>query len=134
MSSKLYRVINGRREYERMRDKVFELEAIAEKITPTLSQMPRGNSGNPKDDAWAKLIDYKTECEWLLSVYLNDCQELEHELQVIRDDTIRVAMQYKYIDGMTVESIAEKMGYTPRNISYCLAKGRKIYEKYYEEY
>lgn len=128
---RLDRVINARKEYERMLDKVKELESIAEKITTTLSSQPKGGGTNLKDDTWAKLIDQKIECEWLIGIFLDESKELNAELDCITNPNIRLAMKYYYIDGLTQEAIASRMGCSDRGIRKMLQTGRRIYYEYY---
>jgi len=131
MENRLSRVISSKHEYERLRRKVEELEALAERVTLPLSPLPKGGGSNLVDENWAKLIDYKNKCAWLLVLYEAEARELEEELECIRNPNIRTAMKYRYIDDLTVEEIAERMSYSTRNIDRFLNTGRRIYYGYY---
>lgn len=133
MEDRLSRVINGKREYERIKLKVEELESVAERITLSLSPLPRGGGAKLVDDNWAKLVDYKNKCAWLLVMYEAEAKELEEELECIRNTNIRTAMKYRYIDDLTVDTIAERMSYSTRTIDRFLNTGRRIYYATYPE-
>lgn len=130
MVKDINRVIDGRAEYDRMLLKVEELKTMAEKMTPVLSDMPKGGN-HTLEDTWIKLADYKSELQFKMSAYIQDCMELENELECIRNDNIRTAMKYKYIDGLTIEKIADIMIYDTRQIDRYLHTGRSIYERFY---
>lgn len=130
---KLDRVRNGRKEYERLLRKVEELEALAERTTTVITGTPRSGSGIPVDDSWAKLIDYKNKCLARMSAYLEDCENLEAEIEsCIKKPHIRAALKARYVDCLKVSEVARLIGYEPRNTYLLLAKGRRIYEGVYE--
>ena len=129
---RLNRVRTSYAEASRLLLKVEELENLATKITPVLSQTPKGSSGGYKDDSWATLIDYKMTCEEVISEYIKSSMELDEELDCIRNRNIRTAMKYYYIDRKKQETIAELMGYSDREIRYYLQKGRQIYCEVYK--
>ena len=133
MGRRLNRVRDGYFEYKRMLNRVQELEAIATKITPVLSDMPKGGSGN-QDDKWARLADYKAKVQDKLNQYLLDCEELEEELDCIRSPRIRAAMKSKYIDVMQTDDIARLIETDERYVYKLLARGRKIYEETYKDF
>lgn len=126
---RLNRVRDSYAELRRLADKVEELETIATKITPVLSPTPRSDSPMPKDEIWARLIDYKAMCEEKLTDYIKASTELEEELTCIRSKNIRTAMNYYYVDRRKQYEIANAMGYSDREIRYFLQKGRQIYEE-----
>lgn len=130
---RLNRVRWGWQEFNRLSLKVEELESLAQKITPTLSDMPKGNSPHPKDDTWATLIDYRTMCEEVIRQYLKDCKDLEEEMECIRSERIRTCMKLYYIDRYSQCRIADIMNYTERAIRSFLSKGRKIYYETYKD-
>jgi len=128
MGERLNRVRNGKKEYERLLARVEELKAIAEKITPVLSDMPKGGS-KAKDDTWATLADYKTKLERKLEEYIKDSIELEQEIdEAINSQRIRTAMKYRYVNCLKGADIAERMNYDQRTISRLLCTGRNLYE------
>ena len=125
---RLNRVRKARFEYNRLLDKIEELQTIAERTVPVLSPTPE-SKGSLKlhDDTWAKLMDYKAECEGKIMRYLVKSRELEKELECINSLRIRTAMHYRYLDSLSVRQISEKMGYDERSIYRFLQKGEEIY-------
>ena len=119
-------------EYERQLETLEELETIAESITPHLSKVPPSGSHRPKDDAWARLADQRSVVQEDLSYYLRVREELETELMtLIRKPSIRTAMLYRFINCLSIDEIAEKMKYDPRNVYYLIRSGKNIYLDWY---
>lgn len=130
MDEKLSRVIRGRAEYERLVRKIEELNSLATRVTSSTSLTPRGQ-GKPIEEIWGQLIDYKSACSFQIIAYLTDSRELEKELDCIRNSSIRTAMKYFYLDGTSIEKIAQAMNYSTRTIDRLLQTGRRIYRSYY---
>lgn len=130
---RLNRVRNGRAEYLRLIDRVSELEAIAEKTTTALTGMPKG-SGRHTDDSWAALIDYRDSLSHSLREYIRDCEDLTQELMGCLDSpAIKTAMLYRYVNGSTVEQIADRMNYSVRQVYNLLSAGKQIYVRCYDD-
>lgn len=130
MGDRLNRVREGKIEYYRLLRRVDELKALAEKVTPTISDMPKGGN-HTTEDTWVELADYKSRCEFQLKTYIADCASLEEELDCIRNPDIRTAMKYRYIDCLQVDEIMDLMHYERRWTYKLLSRGRRIYAKYY---
>lgn len=128
MAENITRVLDCRAEYERLLYTVAELEVLCQRVTTSLTGMPKGGS-SLTDDTWAKLIDYKKKCEDRLNQYYQMKMELEQELDGVRNADIRTALKYKYVDGLTIEAIALRMHYSTRTIDRYLRTGRRIYAK-----
>jgi len=129
---RLDRLKDRQYEYTRLIERCETLEALAEKTTTTLSDMPKSPQMKKEtDDTWALLIDTRIECERAIREYIRDCAELEKELLCIRSGRIRTAMKYKYIDGLSIEEIGKRMGFVPRTVYYMITKGRNIYYSNY---
>lgn len=129
---KLTRVLDNMQEIQRLEEKIEQLTAIAEKVTTIISSEPKGNSGNPKDDVWANLIDTKSLYSFKLATYLFEAERLEDELDTIEDRNIRTAMKYYYLDGLTQAEISGRTGYDERSVRRFLSEGRKIYVKKFD--
>lgn len=132
MGEKLNRVRDAHAEYKRLIAKVEELDAIATRVTPVLSDMPKGGSSQ-MDDKWARLIDYKQKLNDKLNEYLDNCAQLEEELGCIRNPKIRTAMKCRYVDCLTVEETADMIESDERYTYRLLKTGKKIYEEVYED-
>lgn len=131
METRLDRVLAGAAENKRLQQKVEELQALAEKTTASLSEMPKGKGGKGKDELWNQLIDLKEKYELQLKIAELEKLDLETELDCIRNSDIRTAMKLFYVDGAQITTIAATMVYSPRTIDRYLQKGREIYERYY---
>ena len=129
---RLNRVRDSYDSAQRLLQKIEELENLATHMTPTLSESPSSRGSNTREDTWAKLIDYKMQCEEKIADYIRGCVELEEELTCIKSSRIRTAMQYYYVDRVKQEKIAEKMHYSERQIRSLLQKGRRIYMETYK--
>ena len=93
--------------------------------------MPKGSSGKTNDESWATLADYRLECMSALNWYLIESKRLEEELSMIRNTNIRVAMQYRYIDCMSIDRICEVMHFERSWVFRLLDKGKAIYNSKY---
>lgn len=63
MNSKMVEQIKNRIDY--LSQERERLQAIAEKTTPTLTDMPRGGEGNPREEAICKMADCGVEIDKL---------------------------------------------------------------------
>lgn len=128
MEKRITRVLECKAEHERLLLKVEELTALCEKVTPTITGMPKG-SAVLTDDTWAKLMDYKRSCSEKLNEYYQMKVELEQEFDRIRNADVRTVLNYKYVDGLTIDAIADRMHYSTRTIDRFLRIGRDAYRR-----
>lgn len=129
---RLERVREGWHESRRLMERIETLEALAEKVTPNITGMPKASSLY-KDDVWARLIDARLECEASIKGYLEDYRTLETELNTIEKLNIREVLKYRYLNCLTVEKTAELMGIETRSVYRLLKQGKKIYRDMYEQ-
>ena len=134
MGRQLNRVRSNWRRIIRLKQRIEQLQAIAEKTTKPLSDMPRNPSGGSTENVWAELADQQSEYKAQLMTYLNSVNELEFELSVIVDDSTRAIMECRYVDNMPIKDIASLMHYDTRTVYRILVKGKRIYEKVYDDY
>ena len=125
----LNRVQKLRQEYIRAEEKLEELETLATHITTRLSDMPKNAPASDLASILAALADHREKYAGIVKRYLDNCDQLERELNAIRNPAIRTAMIRRYVDGMKVEDIAEAMHYERSWVYRLLNKGRKIYSK-----
>jgi len=96
--------------------KVEELEkwkALATKITPIYSDMPHGSGSNDKiQSAVENIILLEIELDKSIDEFVNLKREIESKINAVDDGTLRLLLQYRYIDGKTWEQIAVDMFYT----------------------
>lgn len=128
MDDYLRRVLEGRQTYERLLEKIEVLNEQATKVTVTLSDMPKGRSGSTLEDVWALLVDYKAELARELVYYYADSVEMEDQFdKYIPKANERIAMKFRYIDGLKIKDIADKLGYDLRYTQTLLAQGKAAY-------
>lgn len=130
---KLNRVRDGKKDFEWQLNRIEELTAMAERVTPVLSDTGVHGGASLKDDSWAKLIDAKAECKDRLDTYLRDCDDLYQELECIHKPNIKVAMRYRFVSCMKIEDIATTMVFDERWVRRLIAKGIKIYCEEYQD-
>lgn len=116
---KLDKLINRKlEEREHWRD-------MATKITGTFSDMPKASGGENRIET---AVDHIAKLEHELNVAVSELTHLrksiELSLQTVKDDTYRVLLEYRYIDGMTWEQISVKMSYTYQWV--CKLHGRAL--------
>lgn len=129
----LKRVLRLRRECDRAAEKLDELETLSEKLTANLSDMPRSDSPTPMDEWWARYIDQRTYAAEKFAAYVAEMESLEKELEQLHGENVRLAMQYRYINGKRVADIAEAMYYSERYVYKLLKRGRKEYNLLFGE-
>lgn len=89
----------------------------ATKITPALNGMPHapgvsdkiGNAVAIIDSIDQKIADKMTELR-------EEKERIEHAISCVQDVRLQTILRYKYINGMTLEQIAEKMDMSERHI------------------
>jgi DNA-directed RNA polymerase specialized sigma subunit len=92
-----------------------KLRTRAEKITPTISDMPHGGDGeNQRELAICKLADLNTEINKKIDQYVDLGREISKAIYTIQETDLKLLLTYKYIDGKTFEQIAVDMNYSWR--------------------
>ena len=102
---------------ERLEEKLLLLtEKITSVRSPNLSGMPRGSTPITTED----LIADKEELEQRLNRLKVKTRKLKSdilsEIDALEDDRYIEILEAHFIDGLTLESIADNMGYTERYI------------------
>lgn len=86
------------------------------KITPTLSQAPGGGgSGSPIERPMDKVDELERKITQAIDELADIRKEIEDVLGQLEDEKLRRLMEYRYIDGLTWEQVAEKMHYSWRH-------------------
>lgn len=106
-----YRRLNQR--IDRLLEEQSRWRERALKITPTLSQAPGGGgSGSPIERPMDKVLEIDVEINREIDELQIVRQEIRNTLNQLEDENLKLLMEYRYIDGMTWEQIAEKMDYS----------------------
>ena len=106
-----YRRLNER--IDRLLEEQSRWRERALKITPTLSQAPGGGgSGSPIEQPMDKVLEIDEEINREIDTLQTVRQEIRVALNQLEDENLKLLMEYRYIDGLTWEQIAEKMDYS----------------------
>ena len=105
---------------DRLREEIARLYSKAEKMTTVLKLVPVGSGdGGRKIESALEGID---ELAGRLGEKQTEANQIRHRLEdvisSVPDGRLRLLLEYRYIDGMKWEQIAEKMG----------LEGRWVYE------
>lgn len=100
-------------EVERLSDERAQVLARAQKITPTLSDMPKSQSGaNRFELAVERIVENADKLEEKIKEMVQAKEEIEQVIDSLEDDTLRQLMKYRYINGMTLDKISFKIHYS----------------------
>ncbi len=95
-------------EVERLRGEIERWRSLAEKVTPTLSALPASTSadGTRTEISVEKTNGYCARLADTLTVLVERCAAIERAIRSVPDERLRLLLQYRYIDGMSFESVA----------------------------
>lgn len=119
-------------QYRRLNDDInYKLEecekwrALAEKITPTISDIPKGQSGgNRTENAIEHIIKLEQEINTQIDRLINVREQIENIIRTVPDYPLQMLLKYRYIAGYTWEEIAVKMNYSYQWV--CVLHGRAL--------
>lgn len=118
-----YRRLNQR--IDRLLEEQSRWRERALKITPTLSQAPGGGgSGSPIERPMDKVLEIDEEINREIDTLQTIRQEIRETLNQLEDESLKLLMEYRYIDGMTWEQVAVKMNYCWRQV--CRKHGQAL--------
>lgn len=96
---------------ERLNIRIAALESRALPKSPDTSGMPRAPSPPIKlDELVPEIADEKTKLERLKSEYQTKKQELESRIYTVPDEYIKLIMLYRFVDLLTWQQIAQRIG------------------------
>ena len=102
-------------ELNRLYDEQARWRAKAEKVTQRISPMPPGApSGNRVQDAVEKIGEVESHINHEIMEQCKERDEIASTIAEVPDETMRLLLRLRYIDGMTFEQIAVKMNYSWR--------------------
>lgn len=111
----LSRYISLNRRIDRLLEKKAKWWSLCLKTTPNLSQAPGGGeSGSPVERPMDKVLEIEEEINKEIDELQEVCRGIKTVLGQLEDDTLRLLMEYRYLDGLTFEEIAVKMHYSWR--------------------
>lgn len=108
----LSRAIWAMRRLDRDMERLHVLRSQVERITPVISDMPKGGGELDRRGAMlAELIDMSREYEqdWIRQqrIILN----VQRLIDCLEDDFQRAVLEEHYINGLDWQSVADKLGY-----------------------
>lgn len=111
----LSRYIALNRRIDRLLEEKAKWWSLCLKTTPNLSQAPGGGeSGSPVERPMDKVLEIEEEINKEIDELQEVCRGIKTVLGQLEDDTLRLLMEYRYLDGLTFEEIAVKMHYSWR--------------------
>lgn len=121
---KRYRKID--RELNQLIMEKDEILSLSTKITPTYSDMPKGTGESNKiQSTIEKLEAQENKINQKIYLLYEVKENIEKALHTVEDDTLRVLLRYRYINGFTWEKIAVMMNYGYRNVTRLHGKALK---------
>ena len=118
-----YRRVSKR--IDRLLEEQSRWREMALKITPVLSQTPGGGeSGSPIERPLDKVLEIDVEINREIDELQTVRQEIHAALNQLEDESLKLLMEYRYIDGLTWEQIAVKMNYSYMQI--CRLHGKAL--------
>lgn len=111
----LSRYITLNRRIDRLLEEKAKWWSLCLKTTPSLSQAPGGGeSGSPVERPMDKVLEIEEKIDQEIDELLEVRRDIKTVLGQLEDDTLRLLMEYRYLDGLTFEEIAVKMHYSWR--------------------
>ena len=94
-----------------------EIMALGTKVTPTYSTTPKGAGEGAKiQSVIEKLEEQEIKIDKKIDELCEFKGDIEKSIHTVEDDTLRVLLRYRYINGLTWEAIAVRMHYSWRQI------------------
>ena len=95
-------------------DHLNDLRAMAERITPNYSAEGGGThqSGDKLGAAVARIVDAEAVVDAQISLLIATAREVQNTIEAVKDETLRVLLYERYINGKTFEAIAVQMNYS----------------------
>ena len=109
-----YIALSGR--INRMLEEQYRWKCLAMKVTQNFSPAPGGSeSGSPIERPMDKVDELERKITQAIDELADVRKEIEDVLGQLEDEKLRRLMEYRYIDGLTWEQVAEKMHYSWRH-------------------
>ena len=99
------------KEVERLQEEKERLKSIRDKVTQTLSDMPRGSGGDKSNVADA-IMDLDEQIGYEIENWIDIGNTTKGIIEAVKDSNLRLLLEYRYIDSMKFEQIAVKMSYS----------------------
>ena len=91
-------------------EEIARLEAIATKITPTLSDMPKGGGGQSRlESVVSRLVDLEVEVSVAIKEAIKTRERIYGSIEQMQTERYKVCLYMRYILGKTWIEIADKL-------------------------
>ncbi len=102
-----YRYLEGR--VNSLCDELAKWRSLAERITPVLSDMPKGSGGDRLPRTVEKIIELEQELDAQIDQMIDTRREIEKAVAAVDDQRLRDVLEQHYIRGLTWEDVAQIM-------------------------
>lgn len=112
------------REIEQKQFSLQKLIDSRDRITTILTDMPRGGESDRMcicDD----IIDMQEDLKEKLTEAMRIRTDIQNKIDVIEDIDERIILNYRYIDNLKFEDIADRMSFSTRSVFYLHDKALK---------
>lgn len=112
------------REIEQKQFSLQKLIDSRDRITTILTDMPRGGESDRMcicDD----IIDMQEDLKEKLTEAMRIRTDIQNKIDVVEDIDERIILNYRYIDNLKFEDIAERMSFSTRSVFYLHDKALK---------
>lgn len=110
-NKKLKRLYYLNRDISRIQNRIDELEAAAESTTATITGLPGGTTVSDKvGNISVQLVAERMRLEAAKLDAIVEYAELTDYIESINDPLMRQIMQYRHVNGLEWEQIAEMIG------------------------
>lgn len=110
---------------ERDMEELQRLKSRAEKITSSVSDMPKGgNQGDRLQLAVDRICELEERLNGKIDAAVKRRKEMEAAIITVEDRTLQLLLRYRYIDGMIWEQIALRLNYSYMHV--CRLHGQAL--------
>ncbi len=82
-------------------------------ITPAYSELPGGRTGRDKvQTAVDHICEIEEEINREIDAFVEIREEIQEAIRSVKDPILETLLEYRYMDGLTWEELAEKMHYS----------------------
>lgn len=112
----LRRYRDADRRFTALCDELVSWRSKAAKITPSLSGLPGGSTENTLQMAVERIVELEGKIDQEIAQLMRIRTEVMEAIATVQDAKLRALLEYRYIHVDTWERIAERMGYSWRQI------------------
>lgn len=113
------------REIEQKQFSLSKLIDSRDRITTILSDMPKGNNNKDRMTISDEIIDLQKDLQQKLTEAMRTRTNIQNKINAIEDIDERIVLNYRYIDNLKFEDIAERMSFSTRSVFYLHDKALK---------